>query len=305
TNGQQDTNGEQDGQAGAAQQRTGATAAQALAFDGTWRELNPGEVHWYAFQYDGSFETQEVDDEDADDGETESVFVPTDIVVWADSTPDDSINFAVWTRNNIDASGQFDVDTLGTDLAAQPQDGTGPVGFDAECEEVDGDVCWAGTFHEAGVYYIRVSHDPAFGQQTVSYRLGIEGDDVRTDLFGTQGLAGQQDTNGQLDATNGQQDVGDDQDVDDDQQDLNGDQDADDQQDTADLVSGQASIAPRRADRDAAQDYTFDTIRRELDASNVELYTFQFGDTTRFEAIGVGGEDEGDDSFFAPSYSGQ
>jgi len=168
-----------------------ATPARALAIDNEWRTLNPGEVHWYAFQYDGHFELRDVDDEDADDA-FESVFVPSDVVVWADSVPDDSVNFAVWSRGNIDANGLFRNDTFGTDLARQPQDGTGPVGFDAECEEVDGDVCWAGSFQEPGIYYIRVSHDMTFGQRPVYYRLNVEGMDVRTDGIGQQGAnAGQ------------------------------------------------------------------------------------------------------------------
>lgn len=136
---QQDADGQQAARANA------STPARALAIDDQWRTLNPGEVHWYAFQYDGHFELRDVDDEDDDDEDTDgdmaSVFVASDVTIWADSVPDDSVNFAVWSRDNIDAHGLFRNDTFGTDLARQPQDGTGPVGFDAECEEVDGDVC--------------------------------------------------------------------------------------------------------------------------------------------------------------------
>lgn len=165
-----------------AQAQGGSAAAQAFPIDGTRRQLNPGEVHWYAFQYDGRFESQEV--EDGDEDETESVFVASDILVWADSIPDDSINFTVWTRNNIDGQGQFDVDNMGTDLNALPQDGTGAAGADAECPGVDGDVCWKGTFQEPGTYYVRVSYDERFGPQALNYVLHVEGADVRTDMPG-------------------------------------------------------------------------------------------------------------------------
>lgn len=132
----------------------------ALAPSGEWTMLTKGEKHWYAFEYQGHQEMREVEEEE---DEEEAVWVSSNILILLDSEPDEGIGFSVWTPENMRAW------AAGEEVK--------PVGRGGEDEHAPGDLCWCGTFHEPGTYYVVVEHTGQ-GPGTAYYSLEIGGRDV-------------------------------------------------------------------------------------------------------------------------------
>lgn len=138
----------------------GTGPGDALAPSGEWTPLTKGEEHWYAFDYQGHQEMQEVKDKE---DKEEAVWVSSRIQVLLDAEPDGAITFSLWTPENIR------IWALGEDVE--------PVGRGGEDENAPGDLCWCGTFEEPGTYYIVVEHTGQ-GPDTAYYTLEILGSDV-------------------------------------------------------------------------------------------------------------------------------
>lgn len=138
----------------------GTGPGNALAPSGEWTPLTRGEEHWYAFDYRGHQEMQEVED---NGDEEEAVWVSSRIQVLLESEPDEGITFSLWTPENIRLW------TLGEDVE--------PVGRGGEDEHAPGDLCWCGTFQEPGTYYVVVEHSGQ-GPDTAYYTLDVLGSDV-------------------------------------------------------------------------------------------------------------------------------
>jgi hypothetical protein len=138
----------------------GTGPGDALAPSGEWTPLTKGEEHWYSFEYQGHQETREVEDEE---DEEESVWVNSNIQVLLDSEPDEGVTFSIWTPENIRMW------VVGEEVE--------PVGRGVEDKHAPGDLCWCGTFQEAGTYYVVVEHTGQ-GPDTPFYTLEIRGPDV-------------------------------------------------------------------------------------------------------------------------------
>ena len=132
----------------------------ALAPSGEWTPLTRGEEHWYAFEYQGHQEMQDVEGEE---DEVEAYWVSSNIKILLDSEPDQGITFSVWTPANIRTW------ALGEEVE--------PVGRGGQDEHAPGDLCWCGTFEEPGTYYVVVEHTGQ-GPGTAYYTLDIGGPDV-------------------------------------------------------------------------------------------------------------------------------
>jgi hypothetical protein len=132
----------------------------ALAPSGEWTPLTKGDVHWYAFEYQGHQEMQEVEEEE---DKEKAVWVSSTIQILLDSEPDEGVVFSVWTPENIRLW------ALGQEVE--------PIGRGGEDEHAPGDLCWCGTFQEAGTYYVVVEHSGQ-GPDTPYYNLEIRGRDV-------------------------------------------------------------------------------------------------------------------------------
>lgn len=132
----------------------------ALAPSGEWTPLDRGQEHWYAFEYSGH---QEMQASEEDEDEEEAVWVSSRIQILLDAEPDGSIGFSVWTPENIRAW------VSGEDPA--------PIGRGGEDENAPGDLCWCGTFHEVGTYYVVVERTDQ-GPETAYYTLDIRGSDI-------------------------------------------------------------------------------------------------------------------------------
>lgn len=114
----------------------------AMAPDGVWRELRPGQEHWYAFNYDG------------DEGR---------ILASMNVVPDDGAMFSVRTPEQIriwQESG--DLETCGCS---------------SKNERENIDAFWAGEFNLPGTYYVVVRHSGSMGEPSY-YSLDLEGDGV-------------------------------------------------------------------------------------------------------------------------------
>jgi hypothetical protein len=132
----------------------------ALAPSGEWTPLTRGEEHWYAFEYQGHQEMREVEDKE---DEEEAVWTSSSVQILLDSEPDGGITFSVWTPENIRTWAQ------GEEVE--------PVGSGGQDEHAPGDLCWCGTFHEPGTYYVVVKHTDQ-GPDMAYYTLEIRGRDV-------------------------------------------------------------------------------------------------------------------------------
>ncbi|MEA3337199.1 MAG: hypothetical protein U9R25_14935 [Chloroflexota bacterium] len=101
----------------------GTGADDAFAPEGTWMDLDAGELHWYAFDYDG--------EEGA-------------IAVSMDAKPDDGVLFKVVTPHSLSEW------MKGEDLS---QCGCGTAN-----DYESGDLFWTGSFKTPGRYYVVVEH---------------------------------------------------------------------------------------------------------------------------------------------------
>lgn len=137
----------------------GAGPGDAMAPSGSWEVLDVGETRWYAFDYSGHHEF-EVTGKDGDE-EEKATWIASQVEVWLDGEPDESVVFSIWTEEQVKlwASGEeFE-----------------PVGNGTENEFAPGDLSWSGNFAGPGRYYVFVEQQ---GVESAYYLLNISGDDV-------------------------------------------------------------------------------------------------------------------------------
>jgi hypothetical protein len=120
----------------------GAGPGDAMAPDGVWRELRPGQEHWYAFNYDGD-ESRILVSMNVE---------PNDGAVFAVRTPE---QVRIWQRSG--------------DLEA--------CGCSSRNERENIDAFWAGEFNLPGTYFVVVRHNRPQGGNSY-YSLDVEGDGV-------------------------------------------------------------------------------------------------------------------------------
>ena len=135
---------------------TGGTGPDdALTISDEFVSLHAGETLWYSFQYVGHLEYETVDEEEV------AFWAGSEIQVWLDAEPDESVTFSIWTEEQIKqwAAGE-EVE---------------PVGRGTANEYEAGDLFWAGSFVAPGEYYVVVENgSPA----DASFQLGITSGDV-------------------------------------------------------------------------------------------------------------------------------
>jgi hypothetical protein len=118
---------------------TGGTGPDdALTAGDEYVSLPVGETLWYLFECAG-------------DG--------SEIEVWLDAEPDDSVTFSIWTKEQV------------KQWAAGEE--VSPVGRGTANDYESGDLFWAGTFCIPGKYYIVIENGSA---ADASFQLGISGD---------------------------------------------------------------------------------------------------------------------------------
>lgn len=117
--------------------------------------LPVGESLWYSFPYVGHLEYEEAD------GEEQVLWASSEVQIWLDADPDESVTFSIWTEEQVKqwAAGE-EVEPLGRGAAS---------------DYAPGDLFWAGSFGTTGEYYVVVENESS---GDAYFQLGIAGGDV-------------------------------------------------------------------------------------------------------------------------------
>ena len=123
-----------------------------------WVSIPAGEALWYAFDYHGHHLFPEADD---DEDKPDPEWVASQIDVWLDSNPDQSVSFSIWTTDNV-----------GAWVAGEEVE---PVGTGTASDYDPGDLNWSGAFESPGPYYVVVEN---VGTDLAQFLLNITGEDI-------------------------------------------------------------------------------------------------------------------------------
>jgi hypothetical protein len=136
----------------------GTGPADAMAPPIRWLSAPAGEALWYAFDYYGHHVFPEADD---DEDKADPEWVASQVDVWLDSDPDQSVTFSIWTTDNV-----------GAWVAGEKVE---PIGKGTESDYNSGDLNWSGALGSPGHYFVVVENT---GTGSAQFLLNVSGEDI-------------------------------------------------------------------------------------------------------------------------------
>jgi hypothetical protein len=123
-----------------------------------WLSMPAGGAIWYAFVYHGHHAFPEAKD---DEEKKDPVWIASQVEVWLDSEPDESVTFSIWSDEQVRLW-----------LAGEEYT---PIGQGTPSDYDPGDLNWAGSFGGPGHYYVVVENQTS---APATFVLSISGEDI-------------------------------------------------------------------------------------------------------------------------------